>query len=433
MGLFKNNKFTLDIFFSYLSLALLALSGIFANVIIAKFYGSVVLGDFNIIYAFYIIISQFSALGIHYSVLRNISVTENISLDKMRQILTSGMILVFFSGVLFCCLTRFICPLINYFYDNVFVLGGIIKFSYVLPLFAMNKVMIAALNGLRRMRLFSLVQACRYLLILFYISLVSALKFDSSYLMNVFYFSEQAVFLILIFLTFFIILRKKFCFSKYWFVEHFKFGLNAFLSGVFIEINSRIDVLILAIFVNSSLVGAYSFSAMVAEGLALLLVTLKNNVNPIFSNLLYNKNYEQLYEFMSLVRKYTYLIMSIVVGLVYFIYVNIINHFLNDQILLNSSIVLLIISGFLFSVSGYLPFSDFLILANKPRLQSIQNILVFISNILLSFLLIPPFGIIGAAISVGFSSYILSVILIVGFAKKEGLSFFQLRKFNLAI
>lgn len=428
---YETSKFRLDVLFSYGSLALLASSGIIINYVLAQIYGSSILGKFNLVYALYIILSQFSALGVHYGVLKDISLKENQHIENIRKIITSAMLLVFFIGTCTGFLIKLLAPVVHFFYDDAFVVNGVLSFTYVLPLFAMNKVMLAAFNGMRQMRLFALGQSCRYLLMLFYIGLVAFLKLDFSYLINVFYFSEQCLFLILTPIIFFITLKKKIRFSTYWFIHHFKFGKDAFLAGVFIEINSRIDVIILAAFVSSSLVGIYSFAAMIAEGFAMMLVVLRSNVNPIMSTLLHDKKYDELCEFMLQIRKYTYLIMTMVMVLTFFAYIYITNHYLYDPTLSGAWLVLLIISSCLLLVSGYLPFSDFLILANKPRRQSFQNLLVVLSNILLNFLLTPTFGIVGAAISAGMSSYIISILLIEWLAKSERLNFLNLRKLKL--
>ena len=64
------NKLTLDISWNYLSFFILAISGLIINFIIALSFSSEGLGIFNQTYAFFVIFSQFSVFGIHYSVLK---------------------------------------------------------------------------------------------------------------------------------------------------------------------------------------------------------------------------------------------------------------------------------------------------------------------------------------------------------------------------
>lgn len=47
------------------------LSGLLSTLLIGACYGPAALGAFNIVYAFYIILSQVAAFGVHHSVLKH--------------------------------------------------------------------------------------------------------------------------------------------------------------------------------------------------------------------------------------------------------------------------------------------------------------------------------------------------------------------------
>lgn len=427
----KRGKFKTDLMFNYMSLVLLAVSGVLINVMIVHQYDTAVLGQFNLVYAYYILISQFSVLGVHYSVLRALALRQHQSLTSVRKIITSGLVLV--------TLVSFISSLIVYGLVRilwqtqvaVFVIEGFKGIGFALPFFALNKVMLAALNGKRRMRSFSLFQACRYLLMLGYVVCLAYTHVDAVFLCYVFFVSEAALFVLLMGPMFASVLRYKMIFCHTWFLSHVKFGGNAFFSGVLLEVNSRIDIIILAYFVSPAKVGIYSFAAMIAEGFAMVLLLLKNHVNPIMANLLHQKKQQALRNFMSKIMKYTYLLMFAGVSLCLFLYFILTRYFMTDPTLQASWPVLLIILMSMLFVAGYLPFTDFLIQANLPRLQSIQNLLVVLSNLVLSWVLIPSLGIFGAAIAVGLSTYIISVLLIDRFARKQGLFFIKLGQLDL--
>ena len=70
-------KFSSDLIWNYLSLAVLAASGIIINVFIANYYGAKYLGVFNQIFAIYALLSQISIGGLHYSTLKHISYNQN--------------------------------------------------------------------------------------------------------------------------------------------------------------------------------------------------------------------------------------------------------------------------------------------------------------------------------------------------------------------
>ena len=64
-----------------------------------------------------------------------------------------------------------------------------------------------------------------------------------------------------------------------------------------IELNTRVDIIMIGIFMSDEKVGIYSFAALFAEGFYQLLIVLQNIMNPImarqFSNSKLNEFYEQ--------------------------------------------------------------------------------------------------------------------------------------------
>ena len=88
------NKLTLDISWNYLSFFILAISGLIINFIIALSFSSEGLGIFNQTYAFFVIFSQFSVFGIHYSVLKLSAEVE----EKSQS--SSDVLVVFFSFII---------------------------------------------------------------------------------------------------------------------------------------------------------------------------------------------------------------------------------------------------------------------------------------------------------------------------------------------
>ena len=62
-----SSKIKTDLVFNYLSLIVLGGSGVLINLIIAKFAGIEVLGVFNQLFTLYLIVSQFTVLGVQFS------------------------------------------------------------------------------------------------------------------------------------------------------------------------------------------------------------------------------------------------------------------------------------------------------------------------------------------------------------------------------
>jgi O-antigen/teichoic acid export membrane protein len=61
--------------------------------------------------------------------------------------------------------------------------------------------------------------------------------------------------------------------------------MKSFFSNVLLQMNTRIDVLVLGLFWSDHIVGIYSFAATLAEGVYQLLVVLRTNYNPMLVRL----------------------------------------------------------------------------------------------------------------------------------------------------
>jgi O-antigen/teichoic acid export membrane protein len=152
-----------------------------------------------------------------------------------------------------------------------------------LACFALNKVLFAILNGMQRMRAFAALQSCRFLGLLggFFVAL--ALGLPGEKIAFVLTFSEGVTFLGLA-----VEVGRNLAWSRRaawrpWSGRHLAYGVKSFLSGVLLELNSRVDVLMIGWFHGDAMVGVYSFAAMIAEGVFQVLVKLQNNYNPVLA------------------------------------------------------------------------------------------------------------------------------------------------------
>src|SRR5262249_51730181 len=83
-----------------------------------------------------------------------------------------------------------------------------------------------------------------------------------------------------------------------WLRRHIDFGLRSVLGGVAVELNTRIDVLILGVFTNDSAVGIYSFAAFFVEGILQLPQLSRRLVDPVLTKLVIKGDTTELGAFM---------------------------------------------------------------------------------------------------------------------------------------
>lgn len=391
-----------DYSWNFISLGILAASGILINLIILNFFSVDALGIFNQTYALFVIFSQLSVLGIHYSVLKRSSeVTEER--QEYKNIFLGGVLAVFICASTVTIIFYASSSLFSKVLDSVFIEDTIKIVSPALLLFSINKVIASFLNGQEKMKYFAIINITRYISLITFLLIFINLGFTEVNIIYMFFFSELIVLIMCLsfsynYIGFFSL--KSVILSA---INHIKFGIKALFSGIFVELNFRIDVIILGVFTSDAVVGIYSFFSLIAEGLYNIYVVIKNIINPKIVKIIKSKNIQDLRSFVYSYIKIVYplsLVLIPIIGILIFYIIS----FLPDAELLRSNFeILLILFSFIFLISGFIPFEMILTLAGMPGLQSFQSLLVCIINLSLNLILVPIYFGIGAAISTGIS------------------------------
>ena len=189
-------------------------------------------------------------------------------------------------------------------------------------------------------------------------------------------------------------------------VNVIKYSGKVHVGALLTEVEYRLDVFIILYFLNAAAVGIYSIGAALAQ----ISWYASNSVNNVLFPNLSSLDEKDKDVFTSKVTKYTlYSNILIVMSLVVFGYPLV--SLLYGFSFIEAYYVFLILSpGLLFdSVSRSL--ASWLKSSNKPMLLSKVSAISLILNIILCLILIPDFGIYGAAISSSIS-YILRMILL---------------------
>ena len=401
---------------NYASFAVIGGTGILINIFLLTFYNADVLGRFNFFFACLIVISQLTVGGIQFSVLRHSSICSQ-KIDEVSSLSISALILSFIYSIVVISLFLLVADMIEALFDLIiwsvslqFVLLAVIFFSF-------NKVLVMAMNGLNLMLEFAICNALRFILLFFFV-VVFSIHFPPEKITIVFLLAELALFFLLVYLFF--LRRVGFSLPKWrWFRRHFSFGMKGLPGGALMEINTRVDVLMIGAILGYSAVGVYSFASMIAEGISQLFTILRNNVDPVFGKSLQVRNKQLILDTISTIRK-KYVPFLILVGLLaILLYKPIFLDFFGlDSVLINSSwIVLIILVGFILLVSYLRPFFGLLIIADKPLTFSVVILSGAVLNVVMNSTLIPWLGINGAAISTGFV-FAIETSLLYFFAKK---------------
>lgn len=393
----KKKSDFIDIALNYTALLIGGISGIIINVFISYSYGPKGLGIFNQIYAYYVILSQLAVGGIHLSALKHVASWQGSSAQISKIAWSSLWLSIPIAGffAFFCYTSSFY---MNYIFLSSEVAEGIRYTSLALVFFSCNKIMLFTLNALQEMRTLAFWQTVRFFLIITFAFILIFFGKNASTLGLTFTFSEGVLFIGLFLTNAYKIPYLTKSFSIKWMKKHFDFGLRGFCNGLLLELNTRVDILILGIFTSDVSVGLYSFAGMLIEGILGLLVVIRNQLNPLLAKLLKGKNILEIQELFKKRSFYVRLgtISILIIGA--FFYIPFLSYVLKLDAFTESYYFFLILMGGVCFYSAYFPFDNMLLLSGYPGKQSLLAFFATFTNIIFNLCLVPIWGAYGAAI-----------------------------------
>ena len=417
----KLNKFKIDLLWNVLSFVISALLGIYMNSFIIKQYDISVLGVFNQNYALYLFLSQIAVGGVHLAVQRYIP--EESDLQTSNAILFSALIIS-------TCISLIVIS-ISYIFKSI---PGILMksdgvkygFQYVIPgllFFSYNKILLAYINGKRMMKLYAVLYLLRFVFMIGFAIALTVLKVESYSLCILLTLAELFLFII----TFIILFRQikivLWTEVKKWIKKNRDFGSKAMLGNILFDANTKVDILLIGVFLSDTSAGIYSFAALLVEGFAQLPVIFRNNLNPIITRCYSNKSIDVMNKVVKMNLKKLYKVLAIL-GFLSIASFPLILIILNVKEFLFEmwSVYAILVFGIIMT-GGYQPFSMFF---NQIGLPATQTRLIFawtLVNVLLNLLFIPFLGIYGSAIGTAIANITLPIYLTKVAHKKKGVVF----------
>lgn len=400
------------------SLVVLGVSGILLNVLIGRLYDESTLGVFNQALAAYIFFSQLAVGGVNSSVLRAIAERRE-DRERVTSVIVGGVALTACLATVTTLLYWLASGIVASWLDSPNTATGIVASAPGLFFFALNKIGLSVVNGVQRMRAFAVYTALRYFLIL--VGLLGFLLLDvhranGAYLAFVFSFSEGVLFLFLLVEVLRQIARPIAPAWREWARTHLSYGVKSMASGVLLELNARVDVLMIGHFMSDAFVGIYTVAAMIAEGVYQLLVVLQNMYNPILAREFAAQRFDELLVTIRKARVRTYAAMFGVGAVAVLLYPHVVRIMMGeggerglDYSQSWTPFALLMLGIWL--ASGYIPFAQTLLMANQPAWHTLYMVLTVLFNVIGNWILIPIWGLPGAALSTA-NSMFLSVFVL---------------------
>lgn len=389
-----------DLLWNFGSFATLAVCGVLINFVIAGLRDATSLGVFNIAYATYLIAAQLAIMGVHYSVLRYAAYHKDNAAER-GAMFGSGIVLAILLGIVFAALFYFLAPLSGPLFDNTEVADAIRYASFGMLLFPLNKVLINYINGLRNMRAFAVLQSIRYITVLLAIIAVCSSDMPFTYATLSFFAAEALT----TFLTLMYLARNgqlRGLKPRYtWLKEHITFGSKGAFGGIFFDMNTRLDVLLLGVFLSEHDVGIYSFAAMLIDGVQHLLAIVRVNFNPILVTALRDTDHAEAKKLLRLSKRYVTLgVVAISVTILVGFWIAV-TYLIPDKGFDDGMASLVILLSAFILIGGFSPFDNVLMVTGHPGYQTFQILTVTLVNVVICTMLAPIVGIEGAALGTG--------------------------------
>lgn len=394
-----SGRFTGDVLWNVGSLVFLAAGGLLINGLIVTFRGTEALGVFNQVYAFYIVLSQIGVGGLQHSVLKHVSYEQD-DLDTCADLTAVALMLIFAITVPIGIVGIMLADSIGDLLESPDVAQGLVYVMPGLVFFAANKVLINALNGLRRMRVYAMFRSLRFILIPGFIIVIIALDSPISHLPLALTLAELVLFVVLMIYLYTQILplRSPHNFRTHT-RAHFSYGIRGMMSGVLTELNTRIDVLMLGLFLSDRAVGLYSFAAVLAEGFAQIPIAVRYNVDPLIGDYFAKDQRSRITDLAQKIRRYFLPAMALLGVVSVLAYPVVYVLLAGTDGLYVSWVVFAVLAVAHIAIAGYTPMRGILLQGGAPGVYTLVILATALTNILLNALLIPQFQLYGAAIA----------------------------------
>lgn len=402
-------RFQSDVAWNVASLAILGVAGLALNVLIGEHWDESTLGVFNQALAAYTFFSMAAVGGIDRSALRAVAGAGGDRArvaSAARATLVPTALLAAVVALLYWLARAPIATVL----ESPGVADAIEASAPGLFFFAVNKVLLAIVNGEGRMRAFAAYQSLRYLGILAALYGAMRMDVDGDRLMVVFTASEAFLFLV----AGADVARVLRGAPRAWAGEmraHVDFGVRSAFSGVLLELNAKVDVWMIGIAMSDAAVGVYTYAAMLAEGLYQLVVVLQNVYNPILARHLAAGDHDAVRELVRRGRTWSWLGISAVAAVAVVAFPVALSIVGARPEFLAAHAPFAILAAGIALASGYLPFGQILLMGGRPATHTIWMATTVLANVAGNALLIPRYGLVGSAAATA-AAMALSVVLL---------------------
>ncbi|MBI5461243.1 MAG: polysaccharide biosynthesis C-terminal domain-containing protein [Gammaproteobacteria bacterium] len=397
-----SNRLASGLLWNFAALIPIGIGGFLINILVARIYGPEALGVFNQVLALYLVASQVCAGGFAFSTLRFAAMHAE-SERETSAMLATALILVSGISVAVGLILWIVAGPAGSWLESPAVATGLRWVAPGLIAFSLNKVLFAAINGMQRMRAYALGQAARFLLLL--ATLLVLIHEDAAWqLLPVLFTVGEFVLFVGLAVYLAPILRAGGRQARAgWWSRHLAFGVKAWPIGLLMDVNTKVDIVMLGYFMGDAAVGVYAFATLFVEALAQILVVVQNNLNPLFARFDAQVREAEIRRLIRATHRRFLPWFGGIAAAIVLVFPLLVEIIVGDAAFLEARGYLGVIGLGMLIAAGYLPFNMLLNQLGHPGWFSMFIGSTVIVNVILNGLLIPWLGGMGAAIATAFA------------------------------
>ncbi|MGD9702356.1 MAG: lipopolysaccharide biosynthesis protein [Acidimicrobiia bacterium] len=386
------------LYWSMVGFVVVGVAGLTLNLVITDQYGSSILGQFNVLLAIFLIGGQLGSVGMQSALLFHTPRARSID-HATGPVLAAALKVNLVSSAV--CVAAIVggAELVLGEVGNEAYRTGLRAIALGLFLYPINKTLLAHINGLGRITLFAIIFASRYVLLVAMVAGLALLGADGSTLPWAVTGAELVLTLVLVATQLGELRRARHAVREPELTSRLvRFGIRGMSGGLLLDLNTRVDVLILGGIAGSGAVGRYSIASIFAEGLYQLAMVSRYSFDPVVAGLFVEHRIDELRHLVHRSMRRVYLLV-VPVGVVTILVYPLSTSFLFGADLADDTwqLYALLATGVVLT-AGYIPFTNLLQQTGDPTRHSLLLALVSTTNIVLNLLLVPFLGATGSAI-----------------------------------
>lgn len=397
---------------AFISIIFVSASQLLLRTFLGRDLGPSGLGTYMLVYTIYLFGIQFAGFGIGPSLTKYTAEFKDDTI-KSKQYISTGLISSFIVGSIMALLLYVLSEFISIKIFNSPQMNSLLKLTALTyPFLAIYNAVLGTLNGYSKMKIYAFFNLSLYLsILLMSIFLVHFLNKDLigavlGFILPTIFFGLIALFLAIFRLK---LNLRNFVPQKEIIKTLIYFGFYIVLGNSIAYLYVNLDSLMIGYYLSSEDVGVYSISLIFIQGLTLIPNSMQLVTNPIITRYYSKKQYSILASTMKNIAFKVFLISVFISLLIVITGKTIITNIFNPSFISAYYPLLILLIGY----SIYSPLRSigtFYSSIGKVKLPYKISILSAFLNLIFNIILIPKYGISGAAMATSIALIILTYI-----------------------